>query len=147
MSDPDLQGELKNKTGTLLDLLQVTTGNVNLRSQQEAIKIALNTCIRKDPESQLQVTAYVTALYLQYDQRNPVVGSWAVSAIPIKLPGVFKSKGFRGAKVGGSLLKHFGRTYFPHIADRELKYALEVDPELLSYIQSELKNITNQTIE
>ena len=138
MSDPDLQEELKHQTGNLLDFLQVTTGNVNLRSQQEAIELALKTCIRKDPESQLQVTAYVTALYLQYDQQNLVGGGWSVTAIPVKLPGMLQKQGLRGAQVGGSLLKHFGRTYFPHIADRELKYALDVDPQLLKHIHSEL---------
>jgi|GEM_PF-6025517 len=139
MSDPDLQEELKHQTGNLLDFLQVTTGNVNLRSQQEAIELALKTCIRKDPKSQLQVTAYVTALYLQYGQQNLVGGGWSGPAVTlVKLPGMLQQKGLRGAQVGGSLLKHFGRTYFPHIADRELKYALDVDPQLLKHIHSEL---------
>jgi hypothetical protein len=117
---------------------------VNLRSQQEAIELALKTCIRKDPESQLQVTAYVTALYLQYGQQDLVGGGWSVSAMPVKFPGVFQSKGLRGAKVGGSLLQHFGHSYFPHIAERERKYALNVDGELLSYIQGELVTKANQ---
>ena len=140
MSDPDIQRELKNKTGQFLDFLQVATGNVNLRSPQEAIELALKTCIRQDPASQLQVVAYVTALYLQYGQQNLVGISGTPALIPGKLADIFQQKGLRGAKVGGSLLKHFGRSYFPHIADRELKYALDVDPELLSYVQTELES-------
>jgi hypothetical protein len=64
--------------------------------------------------------------------------------MPVKFPGVFQRKGLRGAKVGGSLLQHFGHSYFPHIAERERKYALNVDGELLSYIQGELVTKANQ---
>lgn len=94
---------------------QVWSKQVNLHTQEEAIKIALEKCLRKDYESQMKVSAFVIGLYLQHGQ-------------DIK----------RAAQVGGSLLKRFGRTYFPHIKDRELKFALKVDSELENYLYQEL---------
>ena len=90
-------------------------GNVNLHSQEEAVKIASSTCIRKERESQAKVVAYVTALYMQHDIH-------------------------RAAQVGGSLLKRFGKSYFPHIKDRELRFALEVDSELENYLYTQIIN-------
>jgi hypothetical protein len=113
LSDPETQHRIQDGAGQAADLLQVMTGNVNQRTERESLELALEKCIRKDPESQMKVTAFITSLYLQH---------------PIQ----------RGAQVGGSLLKHFGRSWFPHVAERELKYSLIVDSELLDYIYSEL---------
>ncbi|GJD18292.1 hypothetical protein RIVM261_032480 [Rivularia sp. IAM M-261] len=61
------------------------------------------------------VVAYVTALYMQHEIH-------------------------RAAQVGGSLLKRFGKSYFPHIKDRELRFALEVDSELENYLYTQIIN-------
>lgn len=113
LSDPETQYRIQDGVGQAADLLQVMTGNVNQRTERESLELALEKCIRKDLESQMRVTAFITSLYLQHQIQ-------------------------RGAQVGGSLLKHFGRSWFPHIAERELKYSLTVDSELLDYIYSEL---------
>ncbi|MBW4602702.1 MAG: hypothetical protein KME29_24830 [Calothrix sp. FI2-JRJ7] len=105
-----------NDTGVkILDTIQVQMGNVNLHSQEEAVKIASSTCIRKERESQAKVVAYVTALYMQHEIH-------------------------RAAQVGGNLLKRFGKSYFPHIKDRELHFALEVDSELENYLYTQIIN-------
>jgi hypothetical protein len=97
----------------IVDFIQVKTKNVNLHSLEKAVEIATETCIRKDSESQVRVLAYVTALYMQYDIE-------------------------RAAQVGGSLLKHFGKSFFPHIKDREYRFALEVDSELENYLYNQI---------
>ena len=96
-----------------MDHIQVSTGNVNLHSAEEAIEIATNTCIRKDTDSQAKVVSFVTGLYLQHDIE-------------------------RAAQVGGSLLKRFGKSWFPHIKDRELRFAAEVDSELEDYLYNQI---------
>ncbi len=100
------------------DMYQVKTGKVNLQSSEDAIKSAVGSCIRDDEESQARVAAFVSGLYAQHNIH-------------------------RGAQVGGSLRKRFGPSWFPHIRDREERYALEVDRDLEDYlykkIQSEAK--------
>ena len=46
----------------------------------------------------------------------------------------------RAAQVGGSLLKRFGKSFFPHIKDRELRFALDVDSELENYLYNQILN-------
>lgn len=119
INDPKAREEVMKAAQKIsLDIFhqwQVWAKQVNLHTKEEAISIALETCIRKDPENQKKVAAFVIALYSQYDQ-------------DIK----------RAAQVGGSLLKRFGRSYFPRIKDRELKFALPVDSELEEYLYQQL---------
>ena len=111
-NDPKFRQQAYESGLKLFDFIQVKTGNVNLHSPEKAIKIAISTCLRKDKDSQTKVAAFITGLYLQH-------------------------KIERAAQVGGSLLKHFGKSWFPHIADRELRFALQVDSELEKYLYSQ----------
>ncbi|TBR56376.1 hypothetical protein B4U84_30215 [Westiellopsis prolifica IICB1] len=51
----DAIGEQVHKIGIIgvFDFIQVSTGNVNLYSPEEVVEIAINTCIRKDRDNQL----------------------------------------------------------------------------------------------
>ncbi|MEH2415125.1 hypothetical protein [Nostoc sp.] len=97
------------------DSIQAATGNINLHSPEEAVKIAISTCIRKDRENQSRVAAFVTALYLQYEIE-------------------------RAAQIGGSLLKRFGKSWFPNIKDKETRFALKVDAELENFLYNQILN-------
>ncbi len=111
-NDPKFRQQAYDSGLKIFHFIQVKTGNVNLHSPEKAVKIAVSTCIRKDKDSQAKVAAFVTGLYLQH-------------------------KVERAAQVGGSLLRHFGKSWFPHIQDRELRFALDVDPELEKYLYSQ----------
>jgi uncharacterized membrane protein YkvA (DUF1232 family) len=89
------------------------TREVNLQSCDEAIKSAIESCIRKEDESLIRVAAFVNALYVQH-------------------------KIHRAAQVGGSLRKRFGLSWFPHIKEREDRYALEVDKDLEEYLYQKI---------
>jgi hypothetical protein len=113
INDEQARNQIQNLGLNLFDRIQVATYNVNLHSPEEAVEIAISTCIRKDRENQVRVAAFVTALYLQYEIE-------------------------RAAQVGGSLLKRFGKSWFPHIQDRELRFALKVDSELEEYLYNQI---------
>ena len=55
VNDPQYRQQAYDVGVKILDLFQVKAGNVNLHSQEEAVDIAANTCIRKDRESQVRV--------------------------------------------------------------------------------------------
>lgn len=112
-NDPQFRKQAYNAGVKILDYIQVSTGNVNLNSPEKAIEIAVDTCIRKDTDSLARVVSFVTALYLQHDIE-------------------------RAAQVGGSLLKRFGKSWFPHIKNRELRFAAEVDSELEDYLYNQI---------
>ncbi|TVP62120.1 MAG: hypothetical protein EA343_12145 [Nodularia sp. (in: Bacteria)] len=95
------------------DMIQEVSGNVNRDSLEQAVENACNSCTRKNLDDQLRITAFLTALYMQNDIK-------------------------RAAQVGGSLRKRFGVTWFPHIKERELRYALDVDQELEDFFSQEL---------
>ncbi|MCG9887134.1 MAG: hypothetical protein MH825_16505 [Cyanobacteria bacterium] len=114
LTDEELHKQVALRVEDLYHTYQVKSGQVNLHSQEKAITISLKTCLRKDQESQEKVAAFVTGLYLQHRIE-------------------------RAAQVGGSLLKRFGKSWFPHIQDRELKFALEVDAELEMYLLKQIK--------
>lgn len=46
----------------------------------------------------------------------------------------------RAAQIGGSLLNRFGKSWFPHIKDREIRFALKVDTELENYLYNKILN-------
>ncbi|MBD2683086.1 MULTISPECIES: hypothetical protein [Nostoc] len=114
-NDEKTKKQVYNLGLKFFDSIQVATGNVNLHSPEEAVKIAISTCIRKDRENQARVAAFVTALYLQYEIE-------------------------RAAQIGGSLLNRFGKSWFPHIKDREIRFALKVDTELENYLYNQILN-------
>lgn len=105
----------------LFDFFQVTTGQINLQSCEEAIETAITSCIRTEEEELVRVTAFITALYAQH-------------------------KIHRGAQVGGSLRKRFGSSWFPHIKERELRYALKVDKDLEEYLYQQILSGANLNI-
>lgn len=113
VNDERARKQAYNLGNNIFHKIQVVTGNVNLHSPEDSVEIAINTCIRNDKESQARVAAFVTALYLQYEIE-------------------------RAAQVGGSLLKRFGKSWFPHIKDRELHFALNVDSELEEYLYGQI---------
>ncbi|BAZ80901.1 hypothetical protein PN497_00890 [Sphaerospermopsis kisseleviana CS-549] len=113
VKDENLRKQIYQAGLGCFDFIQVATNNVNLRSPEEDIKIALRTCIRNDTDSKARITAFVTGLHLQHKIQ-------------------------RGAQVGGSLLRRFGKSYFPHINDRELRFALDVDSELENYLYNQI---------
>ena len=92
---------------------------VNLQSCQEAIERAIESCIRREEESLARVAAFVNALYLQH-------------------------KIYRAAQVGGSLRKRFSPSWFPHIQEREERYALEVDKDLEEYWYQKIRSEDSQ---
>ncbi|WP_156481546.1 hypothetical protein [Anabaena sp. 4-3] len=95
------------------DFIQETSGNVNRDNLTQAIEKACSSCTRNNFHDQARVSAFLTALYMQNDIR-------------------------RAAQVGGSLRKRFGVTWFPHIKERELRYAIDVDKELEDFFYQEL---------
>jgi len=92
---------------------------VNLQSCQEAIKSAIESCTRKEEESLARVAAFINALYLQH-------------------------KIYRAAQVGGSLRTRFGPSWFPHIKEREERYALQVDKDLEEYLYQKIRSEDSQ---
>jgi len=99
----------------LSDFFQVATGQVNQQTCEQAIESAVTSCIRQDEESLTRVTAFVSALYAQHEIH-------------------------RGAQVGGSLRQRFGPSWFPHIKERELRYALKVDRDLEDYLFDQIRS-------
>jgi hypothetical protein len=95
------------------DIIQEVSGNVNRDTLEQAVEKACTSCTKKSVDDQLSVIAFVTALYMQNDIN-------------------------RAAQVGGSLRKRFGITWFPHIKERELRYALDVNEELVDFFYQEL---------
>lgn len=118
VNDPQFQQQVFDAGVSIFDFIQVKTGNVNLHSPKTAVKLATSTCLRRDSDSQAKVSAFVAGLYLQHEIE-------------------------RAAQVGGSLLKRFGKSWFPHIKNRELRFALEVDPELENYLYSQIVHTNN----
>lgn len=112
-SNPEVQKQIQVSGMKIFDFIQVKTRQVNSHSLEEAIKIALQTCLRQDNNSRSRVAAFITGLYAEHQIE-------------------------RGAQVGGSLLKRFGKSWFPHIKDRELRFALDVNSELEEYLYRQI---------
>lgn len=89
----------------VLDVIQRQMGNVNLDNMEEAVVKACMSCLKDDIESQARVAAFVTGVYMQHEIR-------------------------RAAEVGGSLRERFSTAWFPHIKERELRFAKEIDSDL-----------------
>jgi len=114
MEDEELHKTAKKLKLATVDFVRENLNLVNKDNLEEAIEKALEGCLQKDAESQIKVTAFLTALYTKHDIK-------------------------RAAQVGGSLLQHFGELYFPSIKERELRYALKVSPELYEYFYNKIK--------
>lgn len=115
VNNPEVQKQAYDSGLKAFDFVQLKTGNVNRHSLEEAIQIATSSCLRKDRESKARVAAFVSGLYLQHQVE-------------------------RAAQVGGSLLERFGKSWFPHINNRELRFALRVDSELEEYLYNQISN-------
>lgn len=109
--DSLLEDKIHSRVLERYDREFVKAGKVNQYDCSKAIQLAQENCIRKDRESQARVSAYIKALYKQYNIH-------------------------RAAQVGGSLLQRFGKSWFPRIHDRELRFALDVDSEIEAYMYS-----------
>jgi hypothetical protein len=118
ITNKELQDKILAIGLSVFDFAQVKAGRVNLHSSDKATEIALSTCIRRDDDSQTKVAAFVSALYLQHEIN-------------------------RAAQVGGSLLKRFGKSWFPRVKDKELRFALDVDKELEQYIYEQICRKSN----
>jgi len=99
---------------TVDDFIQVKMGNVSNRSLEEAIEMALTVSVVRDDQTLQKIISVITTLY-------------ATTEIN------------RGAIVGGTLLKEFGSTVFPHIDKKELRFAKPINKKLLNYISGTVK--------
>ena len=119
VESPIVQKVSQEAFRTIIDFFQVSTGQVNRQSCEVAITTATKSCLRQDQESLARVAAFVSALYTQHEI-------------------------YRGAQVGGSLLKRFGSSWFPRIKEREKRYALSVSKELEDYLYEQILLKTKQ---
>lgn len=107
--DADLQAQLVNKSQEFADWVQVRLGRVSRPDLQESIQLALNTSVVRDEETICQIMATIATLYATEDIH-------------------------RGAIVGGTLLSRFGKDTFPHIDEREIRFAKEINPIIFDHL-------------
>ncbi len=119
--DQDLQEKLADKGQDLADWLQVRLGEVNRPDLQESLQLALDTSVVRDEETICQIMATIATLYATEDVN-------------------------RGAIVGGTLLKKFGTDTFPHVNEREIRFAKEVNPVIFNYLLLEMRESFREKI-
>ncbi|PAX55235.1 hypothetical protein [Brunnivagina elsteri] len=112
--DKNLQKKLVGTTQEIADWLQVTLGKVSKPDIQESIQLALKTSIVRDEETICQIMAAIATLYATEDIN-------------------------RGAIVGGTLLKKFGKDTFPHIDEREIRFAKEINPIIFNHLLASMR--------
>ena len=103
-----------NKAQNIADWIQEKCGKVSKRNLQESIQLAINSSIVRDEDTMCRIIATITTLYAT-------------------------QKINRGAIVGGTLLKEFGTETFPHIKERELRFAKELNNQVFEHV---LKSIS-----
>lgn len=91
------------------DWIQVKTGNVSNRNLEETIQLALDSTVLRDDKTIQQIISIITTLYATTNVN-------------------------RGAIVGGTLLKEFGSDVFPHIDEKELRFAVPINQNLLKHV-------------
>lgn len=97
-----LQQKAMNGAQRTDDRLQQFLGNVNTYTLEEAIQTAISTAVIRDKETTSKIIAIVSILY--FTNRVP-----------------------RGAICAGTLLKYIGCDTFPHIDEKELRFAKELN--------------------
>ena len=103
--DKELQDKVISKFRGIADLIQEKSGRVNVHDMDTAIQLSLDTAIKRDRETMCQVLSVITTLYATTDVK-------------------------RGAICGGTLLKFFGEDVFPHIDQRELRFAKNINDKV-----------------
>ncbi|WP_283393088.1 hypothetical protein [Photobacterium phosphoreum] len=103
--DEELQDKVISKFRGIADLIQEKSGRVNVHDMDTAIQLSLDTAIKRDKETMCQVLSVITTLYATTDVK-------------------------RGAISGGTLLKFFGEDVFPHIDQRELRFAKHINDKV-----------------
>ncbi len=113
-NDEELQKVVLNKAQNIADWIQIKCGKVSKRNLQESIQLAINSSIVRDEDIICRIIATITTLYATQEIN-------------------------RGALVGGTLLKEFGTETFPHIKERELRFAKKLNNQVFEHV---LKSIS-----
>lgn len=114
-NDPILKNKILSESINIDDWIQLKLGKVSKRSQKEAIELAIKTSVVKDKDTICRIIALITTLY-------------ATNTIE------------RGAELGGTLLKEFGRDIFPHINNNELRFAKNINREIYQAVLMRVNN-------
>jgi len=112
-SDKELQNKVLKGSQSVDDWMQEARGNVNSYSLEDAIQIALSTSQKRDKDTICRVIAIITTLYCSHE----------VS---------------RSAICGGTLLKYLGEDVFPHIDEKELRFAKELNSKIIESIATQV---------
>ncbi len=109
--DENMQKKAARGAQSVDDWIQQARGNVNTYSIEEAIQTALSTSIKRDQETICRIISVITLLYFTHE-------------VP------------RGAICGGTLLKYLGTETFPHINDRQLRFAKDLSEPAIDNLTS-----------
>ncbi|MEH8199769.1 hypothetical protein [Aeromonas allosaccharophila] len=107
--NPELRGSILDGAQNIDDWLQEKLGNVSRPSTKESVALAIDTSVVRDRDTICSIIAVITTLYAT-------------------------RKVTRGAHVGGTLRKYFGEDVFPHIDERELRFAKPVNENVYNYV-------------
>ncbi|CAJ1900589.1 hypothetical protein [Aeromonas jandaei] len=105
----ELRSSILEGAQNIDDWLQEKRGKINRRTTVESITLAINTSVVRDKDTICSIIAVITTLYAT-------------------------RKVTRGAHVGGTLRKSFGENVFPHIDERELRFAKPVNEKVYEHI-------------
>lgn len=105
----ELRSSILEGAQNIDDWLQEKRGKINRRTTVESITLAINTSVVRDKDTICSIIAVITTLYAT-------------------------RKVTRGAHVGGTLRKFFGENVFPHIDERELRFAKPVNEKVYEHI-------------
>ena len=111
---PELRDSILDRSQNIDDWLQEKIGVVNKPSTTESITLAIDTSVVRDKDTICSIIAVITTIY-------------ATGEVT------------RGAHVGGTLRKFFGEDVFPHIDERELRFAKPVNEKVYGHV---LKNVS-----
>lgn len=107
--NPELRGSILDGAQNIDDWLQEKLGKVRRPSTTESVMLAIETSVVRDHDTICSIIAVITTLYAT-------------------------RKVTRGAHVGGTLRKYFGEDIFPHIDERELRFAKPVNENVYNYV-------------
>ncbi|WP_368163660.1 hypothetical protein [Aeromonas sp. R6-2] len=105
----ELRSSILEGAQNIDDWLQEKRGKINRRTTVESITLAINTSVVRDKNTICSIIAVITTLYAT-------------------------RKITRGAHVGGTLRKFFGENVFPHIDEKELRFAKPVNEKVYEHI-------------
>ncbi|TVP12695.1 hypothetical protein [Shewanella sp. KCT] len=106
---PELRDSILDGAQNIDDWLQEKLGKVSRPSTAKSVTLAIDTSVVRDQDTICSIIAVITTLYAT-------------------------RKVTRGAHVGGTLRKHFGEDVFPHIDERELRFAKPVNEKVYNHV-------------